>query len=144
MKHRIVFSLGLILLFLAIVLSACQRQNNVCPPIEGNPQPALADLIALPSPVPQMEPVTIEISGKMISVDKLVEGPLCNDNWSGTVYVGCKVVVGGSKMDAEKNPLFLKGCDLKIKPGTIVYVAAHNDAVYYKGCSCHTGEDPIR
>jgi hypothetical protein len=90
-----------------------------------------------------MEPVQVEIGGKMITVDRLVEGPLCNDTWSGTVYVGCSAMVGQSKMDADENPLFLQGCDLHIEPNTIVYVAAHNDAAYYKGCSCHTGEDPI-
>jgi len=29
---------------------------------------------------------------------------------------------------------------LNIAPNTVVYVAAHNDAPYYKGCSCHTGQ----
>ena len=145
MKPRMAFFLGIILIISAVILSACQRQNNVCPPVEGTPQPkpALADLIAMPPAPPQPDPLTVEVGGKMIRVDKLVEDPLCNDTWSGTVYVGCNVVVAESKMDAEKNPLFLKGCNLKIESGTIVYVAAHNDAAYYKGCSCHTGEDPI-
>jgi hypothetical protein len=39
-----------------------------------------------------------------------------------------------------EEPTFLEDCNLNIEPGTIVYVAAHNDAPYYKGCSCHTGE----
>jgi hypothetical protein len=145
MKYRTALFLGFILLFSVGILSACSRQNNVCPPIEGTPQPkpALVDLIALPPPDPQTDPITIEISGKMVSIDQLVEGPLCNDSWNGTVYVGCHVIVGESNTDADNNPLFLKGCDLKIESGTIVYVAAHNDAAYYKGCSCHTGEDPI-
>lgn len=145
MKHRIPFSLGFILLFSAIMITACQRQNNVCPPIVGTPQPRppLADLIALSPPEPQTETISVEIGRKMIAVNRLVEGPLCNDSWSGAVYVGCDVIVGESKMDEEKNPLFLKGCNLNIESGTIVYVAAHNDAAYYKGCSCHTGEDPI-
>ncbi len=145
MKHHFAFFLGSILILLAINLSACQRQNNVCPSVEGTPQPKpeLADLIALPPPVLQTEPITVEIGGKMISVDRLVEGPLCNDTWRGTVYVGCDVVVAESKMDGEENPLFLKDCNLSIESNTIVYVAAHNDAAYYKGCSCHTGEDPI-
>ena len=145
MKFRLVLIFSIILLFFALYLSACDRKNNVCPPQEGTPQPkpALADLIALPSPTFQTEPIQVEIGGKMVSVDRLVEGPLCNDSWSGTVYVGCSAIVGQSKMDAEENPLFLQGCDLNIEPNTIVYVAAHNDAAYYKGCSCHTGEDPI-
>lgn len=68
--------------------------------------------------------------------------PLCNDVWSGTVYVGCDARVAQAALDEESNPLFLKGCDLDIAPNTVVYVAAHNDAPYYKGCSCHTGEAP--
>lgn len=145
MKPRIFLYLGFIFILIAIWLSACQRQNNICPPVEGTPQPkpALAELIALPPPVTQTEPISIEIGGKVKTVDKLVNGPLCNDTWSGTVYVSCDAIVGESKMDREKNPLFLKGCDLNIESGTVVYVAAHNDAAYYKGCSCHTGLDPI-
>ena len=145
MKQRRILFFGFQFLIWMFLLSACQRQNNVCPPIEGTPQPkpALADLIAMSPAPPQPEPQTVEIGGKQISIDKLVEGPLCNDNWSGSVYVSCNTVVGESKMDAEKNPLFLKGCNLNIESGTIVYVAAHNDSAYYKGCSCHTGEDPI-
>ena len=140
-----VFIFSFVLLISALFLSACDRKNNVCPPLEGTPQPkpALADLLALPSPTPQIEPITVEIGGKMISIDRLVEGPLCNDIWSGTVYVGCDAIIAESKMDTEENPLFLKGCNLNIESNTIVYVAAHNDAAYYKGCSCHTGEDPI-
>ena len=48
-----------------------------------------------------------------------------------------------SKLDDEDNPLFLKGCDLHIEPNTIVYVADHNDQPFYKGCSCHTGKEPL-
>lgn len=71
-----------------------------------------------------------------MTVDKIVEGPLCNDTWSGTVYVGCNVEV----YRWEKSPDFLQNCNLSIQPGTIVYVAYHNDTAYYNGCSCHTGE----
>jgi hypothetical protein len=145
MKFHKASLFSIILIIFALYLPACDRKNIVCPPLEGTPQPkpALADLIALPSPPPPTEPIQVEIGGKMVSVDRLVEGPLCNDIWSGTVYVGCDVIIGQSKMDAEENPLFLQGCDLNIEPNTIVYVAAHNDAAYYKGCSCHTGADPI-
>jgi hypothetical protein len=145
MNYRITFIFSIVFSLSALYLSACDRKNNVCPPNEGTPKPkpALVDLIALPPPTPQSEPITIEIGGKMISVDRLVEGPFCNDTWSGTVYVDCNAMVGQSNLDADKNPLFLQGCNLSISSNTIVYVAAHNDAAYYKGCSCHTGEDPI-
>ena len=145
MKHRIIFSLGFILLIFAIILSACQRQNNVCPPIEGThqPRPALADLISLHPPVYQTGQISVEIGGKMQTVDKLVDYPLCNDDWRGIVYVSCDAQVAEAELDDSENPLFFKGCNLNIEPNTVVYVAAHNDAAYYKGCSCHTGEDPI-
>ena len=145
MKHQISIIIGLILLFFALVLSACQRQNTVCQPFEGTPvpKPALADLIVVPAPDPNPEPITLEIGGKMLTVDKKVDYPLCNDNWRGTVYVSCDAQVAQADSDDQDNPLFFKGCKLEIEPGTVVYVAAHNDAVYYKGCSCHTGEDPI-
>jgi hypothetical protein len=77
-----------------------------------------------------------------MEVDKIVDYPLCNDDWSGTVYVSCDARVAEAELDADANPLFFKGCNLNIAPNTVVYVAAHNDAAYYKGCSCHTGEGP--
>jgi hypothetical protein len=80
----------------------------------------------------------MKINGKSITVDKVVDGPLCNDSWQGTVYVGCNVQV----LEWEETPLFLKGCNLSIAEGTIVYVARHNNAAYYEGCSCHTIVQP--
>ena len=145
-RFAVLVVVGILVLVLAGSLSACQRRKNVCPLPEGTPQPkpALDDLINLPPPPDSPNsPLELEIGGKLITVDKLVAGPLCNDSWSGTVYVGCDAIVADSDLDADKNPLFLKGCSLKIAPNTVVYVAAHNDAAYYKGCSCHTGEDPI-
>jgi len=53
------------------------------------------------------------------------------------VYVTCDVQV----LEWKDRPTFLEDCDLVIEPGTVVYVAAHNDAAYYNGCSCHTGGD---
>lgn len=69
-------------------------------------------------------------------VDQVVEGPLCNGSWSGTVYVTCNVLV----YPWNEQPTFLKDCDLSIASDAVVYVAYHNDTAYYKGCSCHTGE----
>lgn len=79
--------------------------------------------------------IDIEVRGKTITVDRVIEGPLCNDTWEGTVYVACDLTV--QKWDIK--PFFLSnGCELDIKPDTVVYVAAHNGAAYYKGCSsCH-------
>ena len=137
------------ILFLLITLSlfflgACERQNTVCPPDEGTPPAALflAELREQPAPPSSSGPLQVEIQGKLMEVDKVVDYPLCNDDWSGTVYVSCKAQVAEAELDANANPLFLKGCNLNIEPNTVVYVAAHNDAPYYKGCSCHTGEAP--
>jgi len=86
---------------------------------------------------PSPSPAQIVIGGRTLHVDKIVEGPLCNDTWSGTVYVTCDVQV----LEWKDRPTFLEDCDLVIEPGTVVYVADHNDAAYYNGCSCHTGGD---
>jgi hypothetical protein len=127
---------------LIFFLIGCARNNTVCPLDEGTPQPALqlADLIEIPSPAlnPSSTPVQVEIGGKLMEVDKLVDYPLCNDNWSGTVYVSCDVQV--AEWNPDEGSRFLKGCQLNIAPDAVVYVAEHNDKPHYKGCSCHTGD----
>jgi hypothetical protein len=126
---------GVTLLF----LPACQSQESNCQWATGTPR----YMVALPSEIstiessdPSQTPGKMEIGGKNIIVDKVVEGPLCNDTWSGTVYVTCDVQV----FAWEEEPTFLKDCNLSIEPGSVVYVAYHNDTAYYNGCSCHTGE----
>lgn len=132
------------LILLSLLLTACSRTNTVCPPEEGTPQSALQLVTVIEmTPPPSSEPTQAEIRGKLMEVDKLVDYPLCNDDWSGAVYVSCDAQVAEAELDAEANPLFLQGCNLNIEPNTVVYVAAHNDAAYYKGCSCHTGEAPL-
>ena len=143
-KNRKLFLL--IFILSTFFLFGCERNNTVCTPDEGTPQPVLqlVDLLEAPPPISNLTaPFQVEIQGKLMEVDKVVDYPLCNDNWSGTVYVNCKVQVAEAELDADANPLFLKGCNLNIEPNTVVYVAAHNDAAYYKGCSCHTGEVPL-
>lgn len=138
----------IVILFLTILLlAACEGKNEVCPQISGTPKPTqnIDDLLML-TPVPEFisDPIPVEINGKMKQVDKLVDYPLCNDHWSGIVYVSCDAKVGASEIDNDNNHLFFKDCQLTIEPNTIVYVAAHNDAPYYKGCSCHTGVEPAQ
>lgn len=137
------FLLLLIVLF-ALILAACERTKTVCPPIVGTEEAALqlSDLIERTHPISSPRPVSVEIGGKQVEVDQLVNYPLCNDDWSGTVYVSCEARVAEAEQDADANPLFLKGCTLNIAPNTVVYVAAHNDAPFYKGCSCHSGGAP--
>jgi hypothetical protein len=127
----------LILLTLLMLLpaAACQRQP-VCPQPTGTPDFLTVQPSELATPAPAI-PAQVEINGKTMQVDKVVEGPLCNDTWSGIVYVTCDVQV----YEWEELPLFLKDCDLEIKPGTVVYVADHNDTAYYNGCSCHVEEE---
>ena len=85
-------------------------------------------------------PLEIEINYRTVYVDRIIEGPLCNDHLEGTVSIGCDVQV----FEWAEKPLFFKDCDLSVEPGTIVYVADHNNAPYYNGCSCHTDEEPIQ
>lgn len=133
---RIVYFLPV---FLVLLSSACQKEDPICPPVTGTPQyldslPASA--LQPPENVPST-PFPLDLGGQEVFVDKVVEGPLCNDRWQGVVYVGCDVQV----YSWEEQPLFLKDCKLEIEPGTVVYVADHNNTAYYNGCSCHTGEE---
>ena len=134
------------MVLLSTVLVACERSNTVCTQDDGTTKIPihLVDLIAsTPEPRSTNIPVMVKINGKMVEVDKLVDYPLCNDDWSGVVYVGCDAKIAEAEIDEEDYPLFFRGCGLNIQPGTVVYVAAHNDAAFYKGCSCHTGENPV-
>jgi len=130
-------TLFLTLLLPVLLLSSC-AEKQACPtPGEDKHYLSQDDLISLGPPA-EVSPAEVSIKGVTMLVDQVVTGPLCNDQWKGTIYVGCDVQV----MGWEETPLFLKDCDLSIEPGTVVYVAYHNDEPYYNGCSCHTGELP--
>ncbi len=132
MKHRLFYWMSLIIW----LLSACRSHPSPCTEHkDASRYLDLAQLMAT-TPTPSSAMTAVEIGGKRVWVDKVVSGPLCNDTWRGTVYVTCDVQVA----PWQEQPTFLKGCDLKIEPGTVVYVAAHNDAAYYQGCACHTAE----
>ena len=124
-----------------LLLAACEAKP-VCPTRIDTPEYlSPLDLVTLSTSVPEnsSSSTDVEISGKTMTVDKVVTGPLCNDNWKGIVYVSCDVQV----FEWADQPLFLKDCNLSIEPGTVVFVAAHNDTAYYNGCSCHTGGEPM-
>lgn len=129
----------LFLVSLALFLSACERKTNVCP--EGSVT-YLSDMESFPklsvtdNPEQAFQPVTVQIRGKKMKVDRLVQGPLCNVKLSGKVYVGCDIQIP----KWEDAPRFFEDCDFSVEPGSVIYVGVHNDAVYKKGCACHTGE----
>jgi len=127
---------SLFLVFALLPLAACRSKVPACQGAAGTPVYLTVPPGELPAPTPRADPapITIDIAGKPVSVDKVVEGPLCNDTWSGTVYVSCNVQVYKWTLA----PDFLSKCNLNIKPGTVVYVAYHNNTPYYNGCSCHT------
>ena len=123
--------------FLTFLISACQPVAPACP---SESISYLSSSTSLQSPASNgsSEPAAevIEINGQEMLVDRVVKGTLCNDSWEGKIYVACEIQI----YEWEVDPIFLQNCDLTIEPGTVVYVAAHNDAPYYKGCSCHKGE----
>ena len=120
-------------------LPACGPRKPACPePTDGmrflTGEELAVAMSAAPAPFPG--PIEVQVGRKRIIADKVVSGPLCNDEWRGTVYVACQAKVA----EWSETPAFLEGCELDIEEGTVVYVAAHNNAAYYEGCSCHTGE----
>ena len=128
----------LLLALLALLISACGA--DVCPPGSVS---YVADPSLLPEPAAVEVPSTptlMEIGRRQVEVDRVIHGPLCNDTWSGTIYVACDVEI--VQWTEEEGSTFLDGCALTVEPGTVVYVAAHNNAAYYKGCaSCHSSQE---
>ena len=131
------FKLGVFSLLLVLLSAACQPAAPACPPESIT---YLAASNASHSPNDQDDSPKaeqgVEINGREMLVDQVVQGILCSGSWRGTVYVPCQIKI----YEWEEDPTFLERCDLVIEPGTVVYVAAHNDEPYYQGCSCHTGE----
>ena len=133
MKHTPMF----LILFLLGIMAACQPADPPCPPesitylTDSNSSASVLSQHSI-----EASPELVKINGQEIMVDQVIKGKLCGGSWSGTVYVPCGIEI----YQWEENPTFLKDCDLTIEPGTVVYVAAHNDEPYYQGCSCHTDE----
>jgi hypothetical protein len=115
-----------------ILLSACMDASSLCTPgmityrERDDPFPILTDV--------QLNPQQIEVKNKMIDFDQVVSGQLCNNHLEGKVYIGCDIEIYAW----EEKSNFLEDCDFTFAPNTIIYVAAHNNTAYYKGCdSCH-------
>jgi hypothetical protein len=132
------FSLSIVLLSILFLVASCQEATPVCPTVTSTLEYLTMAPDKLPTPTPASGQFLVEVGRKVIIVDKVVTGPLCNDNWNGTVYVGCDVKVYAW----QEQPTFLKNCQLNIDPQTVVYVADHNNTAYYNGCSCHMGITP--
>ena len=128
----------ILLVAFLLLVTGCQDATPVCPAITGTPDYLKTAPDKLPTPTPGVVQYQVELGKKTLLVDKVVEGALCNDDWSGTVYVGCNVQV----YPWVDEPTFLKDCQLNIDPQAVVYVAYHNNTAYYTGCSCHTGVTP--
>jgi hypothetical protein len=126
------------LLGLLLLLASCQNSAPACPTITGTPNFLTIPAEQLATPTPAVGQYLVMVGQKEMLVDKVVEGPLCNDTWQGTVYVACGVQV----YPWTEEPTFLKDCQLEIDPQAVVYVAYHNNTGYYKGCSCHSGATP--
>ena len=128
----------IVLCSLLCLISGCQASTPACPLVSGTPVYLSIPPELLPTPTPGLGLYMVKIGRDEMQVDKIVQGALCNDNWSGTIYVACDVLV----YPWVEDPTFLKDCCLTIDPQAVVYVAYHNHSAYYKGCSCHTGETP--
>ncbi|MBE0685660.1 MAG: hypothetical protein IH585_06640 [Anaerolineaceae bacterium] len=133
MNNKILLIFTLIFLTL---LSACMDARSLCSPgmityrDRTDPFPELTET--------QPEPQQIEIKRKMMSFDQVVSGQLCNNHLEGLVYVGCDIEI--YEWDDKSN--FLNDCNFYVESNTIIYVAAHNNRAYYKGCdSCHMSEE---
>ena len=117
-----------LILLAGILLSSCISSS--CPP----------DTVTYLSPPypPEVvgqspEPKVIELNGEQLMMDEIISGSVCNDTWSGEIYLTCDIQVPSW----EKDPFFFTDCDLDIEEGAVIYVEAHNDDAYTEGCSCH-------
>lgn len=127
MNRSAFFTLS-ILIFL---LTACT--SSTCP--EG-----AVSYLSPPYPPPVVDtnpdPVLITINNQEILVDEIITGPVCNDSWTGTLYVTCDIQIPAWDTEAEE-ALFFQDCDLEIEEGAVIYTEAHGNQPYYQGCSCH-------
>lgn len=128
-------TLIIITFFAILLLTACMDARSLCSPGEIQYRERSNPFSSLEGQT--LNPQQVEIKGKMLDFDQVITGQLCNNHLDGTVYVGCDIEI----YSWEKASNFLDGCDFSVEPGTIIYVASHNNTAYYKGCSsCHMSE----
>jgi hypothetical protein len=133
--------ISILLSFIVLSGAACSRQSAVC----ATDPPNLPIESRQPQIFPEGQekitfPKEIKIRNRMIPVDRIVHGYVCDETWSGTVYVDCDIEVPDWEADEEGEARFFANCDLEVDESAVIYVAYHNDEAYYKGCSCHTNE----
>jgi hypothetical protein len=133
MKNKILL---IFTLFFIVQLSGCVDARSLCTPgmityrERSNPFPSITEN--------QLNPQQIEIKRKIKDFDHLVSGQLCNNHLEGLVYVGCDIEI----YEWEDKSNFLDNCNFTVESNTIIYVAAHNNTAYYKGCnSCHMTDE---
>jgi hypothetical protein len=124
------------MLFSIVLLSACMDARSLCTPgmityrERTNPFPSTSEK--------QLNPQQVEIKRKMKDIDHFVSGQLCNNHLEELVYVGCDIEIYAW----EDKSNFLDDCNFTVEPDAIIYVAAHNNTAYYKGCnSCHMSDE---
>lgn len=120
------------LIIFSTILSSCQRNSSFCRSdlIKYRNRSDPFQTVAEQQNIPQI----LEIKRKNIKFDQVINGQLCNNHLEGTVYVGCDIEIYAW----DKKSTFLDNCEFTVEPGTIIYVASHNNTPYYKGCvSCH-------
>lgn len=138
-KDSMKYSTILFLVAFVLFVSACERKQTVCPEgsvTYGSDRTSFPKRSSPDHPAQGDSPAMVEIRGKKVKVDRIIQGPLCNDHLSGKVYIGCDIQIA----KWADRPRFLEECNFTVEPGTVVYVAAHNDTVFKKGCACHTGK----
>ena len=118
-----------IIFLISLFLVACKTPPKCPPDTISYLLPPYSPEISQEITQPQM----VKIGHKEIQVDEVISGEVCNDSWSGVIYVTCGIQIPAW----EEEALFFEDCDLNVEEGTIVYVEAHDDQAYYKGCSCH-------
>jgi len=124
----------------AFTISACDRQKTVCEDTDITYTENLEEFPTRGNDFSHNNgtvPLLVDINGKMTPVDRIVTGPVCNELWSGKVYIGCNIQIAAW----DEAPRFFEACDFNVDPGAIIIVASHNNETFYRGCSCHTGED---
>src|SRR4030043_2347312 len=77
------FFITILLIVLIILAAGCQEADPVCPLVTQTPQYLTIPPEKLPTPTPVSEARSVVIGWRERKGVKFVEGPLCNDRWSG-------------------------------------------------------------